>query len=139
MSFDKNIMAKILSKLSGKISNECLSKKYYSSHVIEVSDVIDSMEKLKVSKSDGINNLKWDVFINGCYSLFTLISLLFSALLRHGVIPNNTLLATLIPISKNKWKCLSDNSNYRAIALGNIIFHIYVTMFSCCWGSYWFL
>ena len=58
MSFDKNIMAKILSKLSGKISNECLSKKYYSSHVIEVSDVIDSMEKLKVSKSDGINNLK---------------------------------------------------------------------------------
>ena len=41
VTFHKNIMAKILSKLSGKISNECLSKKYYSSHVIEVSDVID--------------------------------------------------------------------------------------------------
>jgi len=46
--FDKNIMAKILSKLSGKTSNECLSKKCYSSHVIEVSDVIDSMENLKL-------------------------------------------------------------------------------------------
>ena len=48
MPFDKNIMAKILSKLSGKTSNECLSKKCYSSHVIEVSDVIDSMENLKL-------------------------------------------------------------------------------------------
>jgi len=46
--FDKNIMAKILSELSSKISNECLSKKCYSSYVIEVSDVIDSIKNLKL-------------------------------------------------------------------------------------------
>jgi hypothetical protein len=123
--FDKNIMAKILNKLSSQISDECLSKKCYSSHVIEVSDVIDSMEKLKARKSDGINNLKSDAFINGCHSLFTHISLLFSALLRHGVTPNNMLLATLVPIPKNKRKCLNDSSNYRAIALGSIFSKIF--------------
>jgi len=100
-------MAKILSKLSGKISDECLSKKCYSSHVIEVSDVIDSMEKLEARKSDA--------FINGCHSLFIHISLLFSALLRHGVTPNNMLLATLVPIP----------SNYRAIALRSIFSKIF--------------
>ena len=47
---DKNIMAM-------NIRNECLSKKCYSLYVIEVSDVIDSMEKLKARKSDSINNL----------------------------------------------------------------------------------
>jgi len=97
--FDKNIMAKILSKLSGKSSNETLSKKCYSLHVIQVSDVIDS---LKASKADDINNLKSDTFINGCHSLFTHISLLFSALLRHRVTPNNMLWATLVPIPKKQ-------------------------------------
>ena len=78
------------------------------------------MENLKAGKSDGINDLKSDAFINGCLSLFTHICLLFSALLRHGVTPNNMLLATLVPIPKNKSKCLNDSSNYIAIALGCI-------------------
>jgi len=60
------------------------------------------------------------LLLNGCHSLFTHISLLFSALLRHGVTPNNILLATLVPVAKNKRKCLNDSSNYRAIALGSI-------------------
>ena len=48
VQFDKNIMDQILSKLSRKIRNECLSKRCYSSHVIEVSDVIDTMENLQL-------------------------------------------------------------------------------------------
>ena len=58
--FDKNFM-------SGKTRNKCLSKRCYSSHVIQVSDLIDSMDKIKARKSDGINNLKSDAFINGCH------------------------------------------------------------------------
>jgi len=99
--------------------NECVSKRCYSSHVIGFSDVIESMEKLESRKSDGINNLKSDAFINGCHSLFTHISVLFSALLRL-LTTNNMLLATLVPIPKNKRKCLNDSSNYRAIELGSI-------------------
>jgi len=65
--------------------------------------------------------LKSDALLNGCHSLFIHISLLFSALLRCGVTPNNILLATLVSIPKNKRKCLNDSSNYRAFALGAIV------------------
>ena len=102
MSFDKNIMAKILSKLSGKSSNETLSKKCYSSHVIEVSDVIDSMENLKLENQMVLITWNQMLLLNGSHSLFTHISLLFSALLRHGVTQSNMLLDTLVPIPKNK-------------------------------------
>jgi hypothetical protein len=119
--FDKKDMDKLLSKLAVNIDVECMSNKCYSSHVIKVNDVIASMAKLKIGKSDGVNNLRSDALINGCDSLFTHISLLFSALLKHGFTPNNMLLATLIPIPKNKRKCLNDSSNYRAIALGSIL------------------
>ena len=54
------------------------------------------MGKPKARKSDGINNLKSNAFIIRCHSLFTHIFLLFSAPLRHGVTPNNMLLATSI-------------------------------------------
>ena len=64
--------------------------------------------------------MKSDALLNGCHSLFIHISLLFSALLRCGVTPNNILLATLVSIPKNKRKCLNHSSNYRAIALGSI-------------------
>ena len=48
------------------------------------------------------------------------IHTLFSALLRHWVTPNKMLLATLVPIPKNKRKYLNNSSNYRPIALGSI-------------------
>jgi hypothetical protein len=42
-------------------------------------------------------------------------------MLRHGIVPINMLMATLIPIPKNTKKSLNDSANYRAIALGSII------------------
>ena len=62
-----------------------------------------------------------DHFINGTVRLFTLISLLFTCLLTHGVAPSGLLLSTMIPVPKDKRSSKSDSSNYRAIAINSIL------------------
>ena len=66
-------------------------------YAINSSDVSNALFKLKASKADGTNNLMSDALINSSPSMAVHISLLFSAMLRHGVSPDNILLATLIP------------------------------------------
>ncbi len=60
-------------------------------------------------------------FINADVGLHVHLSMLFNAMLIHGVSPRNMLMSTLVPIPKNKNKSLNDSDNYRAIALGSIV------------------
>ena len=53
--------------------------------------------------------------------MFTLISLLFTCMLTHGVAPSGLLLSTMIHVPKNKRGSKSDSSNYRAIAISSIL------------------
>jgi len=101
----KKVMGTLLSKLSITINVDCISNYFYSSHAIEVDEVVASITKLKVRNSDGGNNIRSDTLINACGSLFTYISLSFSTLLKHGLTPDNTVMAILIPIHKHKRKC----------------------------------
>ena len=70
--------------------------------------VSNALFKLKARKADDTNNLMSDALINSSPSMAVHISLLFSAILIHGVLPYNVLLATLIPIFKSTKKCLND-------------------------------
>jgi len=45
------------------------------------------------------------------------VAMLFSALLVHGLAPDDLVSGTLIPIPKSKNVNITDSSNYRAIAL----------------------
>ena len=56
-----------------------------------------------------------DYFINGTVIFFTLISLLFTCMLTHGVAPSGLLLSSMIPVLKDKRGDKSDSSNYKAI------------------------
>ena len=58
---------------------------------------------------------------NGTDLLFTLISLLFSAMLIHGIAPSGLLLSTLVPIPKNKRGNRCNSDNYRQIAISSIL------------------
>ena len=49
------------------------------------------------------------------------ISVLFSAMLIHGVAPGGLLLSTLVPIPKNKRGNKTDSNNYRAIAISSLL------------------
>ena len=61
-----------------------------------------TIHKLKPGKSDCIDGIVFDNFKNGTDLLFTLILLLFSAMLIHGIAPSHLLLSMLVPILKNK-------------------------------------
>ena len=90
-------------------------------HAITSSDVSNVLFKLKARKAGWTNNLMSDALINSSPSMTVHILLLFSAILRHNVSSDNTLLATLMPILKSTKKCLNDNTNYRALALDSVL------------------
>jgi hypothetical protein len=72
---------------------------------------------LKPGKSDG--QLSTDHIINAPRDLITHLSLLFTAMLRHGIAPATFTDSTVIPIPKNCRKSLNSSENYRGIALNS--------------------
>ena len=69
-------------------------------HTVSVKQIQDSLHKLQSAKSDCKDQLLSDHFINGTVRCFTLISLLFTCMLTHGVAP------------KDNRGSKSDSSNY---------------------------
>jgi len=61
------------------------------------------------------------ILIIGCNIVSTHLHQLFNCMLRHGYVPHDFSLSTLIPIPKNSKKSLNDSNNYRAIALSSIL------------------
>ena len=94
---------------------------YIHTHVINVDQITSAVHKSDC-KSDCIDDLLSDNFKNATQHLFNIISLLFTAMLNHGVAPTGLLLLTLVPIPRNKRgnKCNSDN--YRQIAMPLAVF-----------------
>ncbi len=69
----------------------------------------------------GKEALMSDNIIHGTHSLYVLLTIVFNAILIHGVCPDFMILGTIVPIPKNKKKSLCNSDNYRAIALSSII------------------
>ena len=80
------------------------------------SDASNVLFNLKTRQADGTNKVMSDALINSSPFMAVHISLLFSAILRDGVSPDNMLVAILIAIPKSTKKGLSDSTNYRVIA-----------------------
>ena len=49
------------------------------------------------------------------------LSLCFSFLLAHGVLPDTMMSVTLVPVVKNKTGKINAKDNYRPIALASIV------------------
>ena len=90
-------------------------------HCITVPHVQVAIKKLKAVKSDCTDHLVSDHFINDTDRLFTLISLLFTCMLSHGVSPLGLLCSTMVPVPKDERGSKSDSNNYRAIAISSIL------------------
>ena len=79
--------------------NHCVSAiddNYVHTHGINVDQVTSAVHNLKSDKSDCIYDLLFYNFKNGTQHLFTIISLLFTAMLNDGVAPTGLLLSTFI-------------------------------------------
>ena len=63
-------------------------------HHVSVDQLQNAIHKLKFTKSDCTDQLFSDHFINGTLRFFTLILLLFTSMLSHGVAPTGLLYGT---------------------------------------------
>ena len=80
-------------------------------HHVTVDQLQNVIHKLKSSKSDCTDQLFSDHFINGTLQFSTLISLLFTCMLSHGVAPTGLLLSTMVLVPKDKRGSKSDSNN----------------------------
>ncbi len=83
--------------------------------------MIKGIGHLKHGKTDDSEGLYSDHLINGSYSLYVYITIIFNAMLIHDISPESMLLGTMVPIPKYKRQSLCNSDNYRAITLGSII------------------
>ena len=94
-------------------------------YFVLVHDVIKAISHLKHGKSDGHGGLCSDSIINAPHSLIVILTLIYNAMLVHGVSPDSMILGTMVPIPKNRRWSRVDSNNYRAITLSSIIGKIF--------------
>ena len=121
VSYKENDMNNVLSSINARVSNICSQGKCYHSHNVSVATVMKGIQELNSGKADGNVGHSTDHLINGSHKLHVYLSVLLQAMLIHGCAPEMLSLSTIVPIPKNKRKCLNDSDNYRGIALSNSI------------------
>ena len=121
VSYDSHQMSEILFKIDSLIKSKCCTNSCSSDHTISVDDVVAAICELKKGKHNGSFEYYSDHFINGTNKLNVLLSHLVSSMLTHGHAPEELLLSTIIPITKDKRKSKNDSDNYRGIALSSIL------------------
>ena len=107
------------SKLLNSV-NDTSSKSFVCEHVDAVlpdsrilvtsCDVSDSLKKVKLGKSAGIDGLAAEHFVYSHERISIHLAMLFTSMLTHGYLPDAFMTTSIIPILKNK-------NNYRPIAI----------------------
>ena len=83
--------------------------------------VKEALSHLNSNKADPIYSFSSDCLKNGPDSLYTHLSLALQSFLVHGHVTMFLLLATLVPIIKDKLGSISSSKNYRSIAMSSLI------------------
>jgi hypothetical protein len=107
----------------GEISdtiNEHISDDDDIAFVVSTIEVSDAISHIKHYKNDVDNMLNSDHFINAPSDLHVHISILFSAMLMHGCIPNLLMNSSIRPIPKGHNLSPCHSNNYRGIAISSI-------------------
>ena len=125
VSFEQQDMDELLRKVDAAKLQQCSQGSCYCSHKVNARDVSKAIGSLKAAKSDVCEGITSDCFIYACDELLIHVALLLNIMIVHSHAPEPFLCATIIPIPKNVRKSRSDSSNYRSIAIGNVIGKIF--------------
>ena len=93
----------------------------YDSVKVCNSEIIDAIKSLDANKSCGLDGIYAEHLKYASDKLIPLLSLCFSGLFVHGVLPNALMSVVLVPIIKNKCGNINSKDNYRPIALASIV------------------
>ena len=99
----------------------------YIDDVMKVTpDVIkEASSHLKDGKSDPTHSFSSDCIKNGPSRLFYLLSVVMKSFLIHSHVTLYLLLATLVPIIKDKLASISISKNYRSIAISSLFLKLF--------------
>ena len=93
------------------------NQQHESSITITPFNILDALKSIKCGKSSGVDGISTEHFVFAHSRIHVLLSLLFSAFITHGYLPNMFMKTAIVPIIKNKTGDTSDKNNYRPNAL----------------------
>ena len=111
--------------LRGEIDTQMNSSQLYEVNKVIPSVIKQATSNLSDGKSDPIFSYSSDCFKNGTDLLFELLAIAFQCYLVHGHFTLFSLLATLIPIIKDKLGNMNSSKNYRSIAISSLTLKIF--------------
>ena len=133
VGFTPQSIQELKQKIDRKLESNCMLTKNKLNlgsptdkhlHNLSVNDLKNAIEDLKKDKKDetGLctNHLK-----HGTHKLNIVLTLLFNAMLRHGVAPDSLLQGTMLPIVKDKRGKLQESGNFRTITIGSSILKLF--------------
>jgi hypothetical protein len=85
--------------------------------VITPLHIADAIRALKRGKSVGHDLLAAEHFIHANCVLNVILSIIYTAFITHGHVPDNIMNTIIVPLVKNKAGNMSEKNNYRPIAL----------------------
>ena len=112
---DENI-SRLLNNINQNIANDDLLEV----RKVNPNLVKEAVNKLKPNKSDPIWDFSTDLIRGAPDILFYHLSEIIKAFLVHGHVSQHLLLASLVPLVKDKLADLCSSSNYRSIAISSI-------------------
>ena len=83
--------------------------------------VKEAAMNLRDSKTDPTFSFSSDCIKNGPDNLFSHLSIVIKTFLIHGKVTFFLLLATLVPLIKDKLGSINESKNYRSIAMSSLI------------------
>jgi hypothetical protein len=98
---------------------------YSKGCIIECQEVREAIQRLKNGKDDGNVELSSDYFIEAGNDFFVHFAMIFSAILVYGLVPDDFLVSTVVPLPKGHNANLFDSTSYRGIALSSIFGKIF--------------
>jgi len=92
---------------------------------IKAYEVAYYISKLKTNKSAGLDNISAEHLFYAHPIIHFLISLIFSACISSGYIPNNLTLGVVIPLLKSSSSDHTNTGNYRGITISSVFFKVF--------------
>ena len=103
-----------------KINEYCNNVQLNVQMIVNVKEIQDIIHAMPVGKAPGYDSVSNEHFKYANEKLDVLMSLLYSSMLIHCFLPDAMMITIIAHIIKNKAGDLSDNNNYRPIALATI-------------------
>ena len=128
---DKEDLLAVLNEVEAKVNESSID----DVQLVTPDIVRQASKNLNDSKSDPQLNFSSDCIKNGTTELFEKLAAALQCFLIHGHVTYFLLLATLVPLIKDKLGSLNSSKNYRTIAISSLILKLLDWIILILFGS----